>query len=118
MRNFKPNLKESMQFLEIYTYTDIIPIVITGFRPMRSATVPQNKDVKHLPSINAEPATFCIMHTSQINTLQKLKTSKNGNTKSNLTHVTSIRTNISFCFRNIKIPYLKIFLLITQNDLD
>ena len=75
---------------------------------MRSAIVPQNKDVKHLPNINAEPATFCIMHTSQINSLQQFKTSKNGNTRSDLTHVTSIRTDISFCFRNIKIPYLNI----------
>jgi len=106
--NFKAKYKESLKFICIYTYTEVIPITITGFRPMRSAIVPQNKDVKHLPSINVEPATFCIMQTSQINSLRELKTSKNGNTRSNLTHVTSIRTNISFCFRNIKIPYLEI----------
>jgi len=108
MGNFKAKLTESMQFLDIYTYTELMPITITGFRPIRSAIVPQNKDVKHLPSINEEPATFCIMQTSQVNSLQELKTSKSGNSRSNLTHVTSIGTNISFCFRNIKIPYLNI----------
>ena len=101
----KQNIKKACNW---YTYTEIIDIIIAGFRPMRSAIVPQNKDVKHLPSMYTEPATFCITHTSQINSLHELKTSKKWNARSNLTHITSIKTNISFCFRNIKIPYLKI----------
>jgi hypothetical protein len=33
------------------TYVEQIEIIITGFRPMRSATIPQKTDAKALPTI-------------------------------------------------------------------
>ena len=67
-----------MQYIDRYTHTAIIPITKPGYRPKRSAIVPHNKDVKHLPSMNAEPTAFFIIQTSVINNLpESLKTSKN-----------------------------------------
>lgn len=37
------------------TNTEIVPIIITGFRPNRSAAIPQGTEVKALPSINEDP---------------------------------------------------------------
>jgi hypothetical protein len=52
------HLKTSIHLSCIYTYTEIIPIMTTGFLPYRSAIIPHNMDVKALPSMYADPITF------------------------------------------------------------
>lgn len=38
------------------TNTVTVPIIMTGFRPKRSAMIPQITDVKALPSMYEEPS--------------------------------------------------------------
>ena len=38
------------------TNTEVVPRIMTGFRPYRSATTPQKTEVKALPNINEDPA--------------------------------------------------------------
>ena len=46
------------------TNNAIRPDIITGFRPYRSAIIPQITEVKALPNINEDPSGSEICHTT------------------------------------------------------
>lgn len=92
------------------TNTAAVPIIMTGFRPYRSAIIPHKTDVRALPSINEEPS----WNQQIIRTILDSQTELRGSLidvsslwQMWLTHITCVVTNFFFCFRNLEVPYLQ-----------
>jgi len=102
---------EQLHIKEMYsnTYTDIVPNIITGFRPYRSAIIPHSTEVKALPNIKADPSGDEWWNENwgaQTRYLCKQAEYKSY-VKDSLTHITSIVANVLLSFCNVEVPYLQ-----------
>lgn len=86
------------------TNTETAPNIITGFRPYRSASIPQRTDVRALPNINEEPK-----RVRDVKPIRKpntwLFTKKLNNNK--LAYKSCIVTYVLLPFCNVQVPYLQ-----------